>query len=171
LTFGLGILILQGVFRRKSLAGVNIMALHTSVAVQHVAMPRSAMGPKHMPKHEINPLWSICLVLSHMFGYLEQKLQGRSRKSLFFRTSNFFGSEKFQVSAHVLPIKKVLKYKITFSCTFAVIQFLDNIGSLPFISWAISMTPSVYYFVMPIYGGCAKFQWPFKKFRKNVFYP
>jgi hypothetical protein len=35
------------------------------------------------------------LVLSHMFGFVEQKLLGRSRKY-------FFGSEKFQVSAHVL---------------------------------------------------------------------
>jgi hypothetical protein len=43
------------------------------------------------------------LVLSHMFGYLEQKLLGRSRKSLVFLKSNFFGSEKIQVSAHVLP--------------------------------------------------------------------
>jgi hypothetical protein len=40
-------------------------------------------------------LMSILLVMSHMFGYVEQKLLGRSR--------NFFGSEKFQVSAHVLP--------------------------------------------------------------------
>jgi hypothetical protein len=37
------------------------------------------------------------------FGYVEQKLLGRSRKSLVFLKSNFFGSEKFQVSAHVLP--------------------------------------------------------------------
>jgi hypothetical protein len=44
----------------------------------------------------------ILLVLSHMFGYGEQKLLGRSRKSLVFLESNFFGSEKFQVSAHVL---------------------------------------------------------------------
>jgi hypothetical protein len=44
-------------------------------------------------------------------------------------SSNFFGSEKFQVSAHVLPKHKVLLCKITFSCTFAVIQILDNIGS------------------------------------------
>jgi hypothetical protein len=57
-------------------------------------------------------LWSIFLVLPHMFGYLEQKLLGRSRKSLVFLKSNFFSSEKFQVSAHVLP---------------------------PIISWAISM--------------------------------
>jgi hypothetical protein len=33
-----------------------------------------------------------------------------------------------------------------FSCTFAVIKILDNIGSLPFISWAISMKLSDYYF-------------------------
>jgi hypothetical protein len=50
---------------------------------------------------------SFFLVLSHMFGYLEQKLRpkllSRSRKSLFFLQSNFFGSEKFKVSAHVLP--------------------------------------------------------------------
>jgi hypothetical protein len=46
--------------------------------------------------------------------------------------SNFFGSEKFQVS-----------------CTFAVIQTLDNIGSLPFFSWAISMKLSNYYFSCP----------------------
>jgi hypothetical protein len=46
-------------------------------------------------------LWSIFLVLS--IGYVEQKLLGRSRKSLVFLKSNFFGSENFQVSAHVLP--------------------------------------------------------------------
>jgi hypothetical protein len=34
-------------------------------------------------------------------------------------------------------------------------QILDNIGSLPFISWAISMKLSDYYFVMPIYR-CAE---------------
>jgi hypothetical protein len=45
--------------------------------------------------------YSPFLVLSHM--YVEQKLLGRSRKSLVFLKSNFFGSEKFQVSAHVLP--------------------------------------------------------------------
>jgi hypothetical protein len=44
----------------------------------------------------------LVLVLSHMFGYLEQKLLGRSRKSLVFLKSNFFGSEEFQVLAHVL---------------------------------------------------------------------
>jgi hypothetical protein len=48
-------------------------------------------------------LYSIFLILSHMFGYLEQNLLGRSWKSLFFFQSNFFGSEKFQVSADVLP--------------------------------------------------------------------
>jgi hypothetical protein len=30
-------------------------------------------------------------------------------------------------------------FKITLFCTFAVIQILDNIGSLPFISLAIAM--------------------------------
>jgi hypothetical protein len=43
------------------------------------------------------------LVLSHIFGHLEQKLLGRLWKSLVFLKSNFFGSEKFQVPAHVLP--------------------------------------------------------------------
>jgi hypothetical protein len=38
-----------------------------------------------------------------MFGYVEQKLEGRSQKGLVFLKSNFFGSEKFQVSARVLP--------------------------------------------------------------------
>jgi hypothetical protein len=32
-----------------------------------------------------------------------------------------------------------------FSCTFAIIQILDNIGSLPVISWAISMKYSDYF--------------------------
>jgi hypothetical protein len=45
----------------------------------------------------------VLLFLSHMFGYLEQKLLSRSRKSLVFLKSNFFSSEKVQVSAHVLP--------------------------------------------------------------------
>jgi hypothetical protein len=99
----------------------------------------------------------ILLVLSHMFGYVEQKLLGCSQKCLVFLRSMFFGSEKFQVSAHVLPKLNVLLCKITFSCTFAVIQILNNIGSLPFISWAISMKLSGYYFFMPIYR-CAKFR-------------
>jgi hypothetical protein len=34
------------------------------------------------------------LVLSHMFGYVEQKLLGRSQQSLVFLKSNLFGSEK-----------------------------------------------------------------------------
>jgi hypothetical protein len=51
--------------------------------------------------------------------------------------------------------KKFCSVKITFSCTFAVIQILDNIGSIPFISWAISMKLSGYYFFMSIYT-CAK---------------
>jgi hypothetical protein len=41
--------------------------------------------------------------------------------------------------------------KIAISCTFAVIQILDNIGSLPFISWAISIKLPGYYLFMPIY--------------------
>jgi hypothetical protein len=90
-----------------------------------------------------------------MFGYVEQKLLGRSRKSLVFLKSNFFGSEKFQVSAHIFRNKKFCSVKITFSCTFAVIQILGNIGSLPFISWTISMKLSDYYVFMPIYT-CAK---------------
>jgi hypothetical protein len=39
-------------------------------------------------------MYSIIVVLSHMFGYLEQKLLGRLRKSLFFLKSNFFGQWK-----------------------------------------------------------------------------
>jgi hypothetical protein len=38
-----------------------------------------------------------------MFGDMEQKLLGRWKKSLVFLKSNFFGSEKFQVLAQVLP--------------------------------------------------------------------
>jgi hypothetical protein len=95
---------------------------------------------------------------------MEQKLLGRSRKSLAFHKSNFFGSEKFQVSAICFAeIKSLVVY--TFSCTFAVIQILDNISSLPFISWAISMKHSGYYFFMPIYG-CAKFRWQISKNKK-----
>jgi hypothetical protein len=40
-------------------------------------------------------LLSIFLVLSHTFGYLEQKLLDRLWKSLFFLKSNFYVSEKF----------------------------------------------------------------------------
>jgi hypothetical protein len=36
-----------------------------------------------------------------------------------------------------------------FSCTFVVIQIFDNIGSLPVISWAISIKLFDYYFFMP----------------------
>jgi hypothetical protein len=50
-----------------------------------------------------NDNYGIFLVLSYMFGYLEQKLLGRSQKSLVFPKSNFFGSEKFQVSTYFLP--------------------------------------------------------------------
>jgi hypothetical protein len=50
------------------------------------------------------------------------------------------------------PIDRTILWKglVTFSCTFAVIQILDNIGSLPVVSWAISMKLSDYYFFMPI---------------------
>jgi hypothetical protein len=37
-------------------------------------------------------------------------------------------------------------FTVLFSCTFAVIQILDIIGSLHFISWAISMKLSCYCF-------------------------
>jgi hypothetical protein len=48
-------------------------------------------------------LYRIPLVLSHMFGFVvEQKLLGRSQTSLVFLKSSFFGSEKSQVTAHVL---------------------------------------------------------------------
>jgi hypothetical protein len=40
-----------------------------------------------------------------------------------------------------------------------VIQILENIGSLPFISGAISMKLSGYYFLMPIYR-CAIEKYP-----------
>jgi hypothetical protein len=43
-------------------------------------------------------IYPILLVLLHMFGYLEQKLLGRLQKCLVFLKSNFFSSEKFQVS-------------------------------------------------------------------------
>jgi hypothetical protein len=46
--------------------------------------------------------------------------------------------------------KKFCSVKSRFpSCTFAVIQILDKIGSLPFISWAISMKLSDYFFSCP----------------------
>jgi hypothetical protein len=73
-----------------------------------------------------------------MFEHVEQKQLERSEKSLFFlqyRQCIVFGSDKCQVCS-----------KITFSCTFAVIQIFDNIRS-PFISWAISMKLSGYNFV------------------------
>jgi hypothetical protein len=46
---------------------------------------------------------------------------------------------------------KFRSVKITFSCTFAVTHIYDNIGSLPFISWAISMERSGYYFFGTIF--------------------
>jgi hypothetical protein len=61
---------------------------------------RSIAGPitnRLMIVHRANNVqYSICLVLSHMFGYLEQKLPGRSRKSLVFLKSICLGSEKFR---------------------------------------------------------------------------
>jgi hypothetical protein len=74
-------------------------------------------------------LCSILLVLSHMLGYREQKLLGRSRKSLFFLKSNFVGSEKFQASAHVCRNKKFCSVKSRFpvhlpSCKFWTILAL-----------------------------------------------
>jgi hypothetical protein len=78
-------------------------------------------------------VYHILIVLLHMFGDVEQKLLDRSQKALVFFQINFF-----------------------------VIQILDNIGSLLFISWAISMKLSGYYFFMPIYG-CAKFRWKISK--------
>jgi hypothetical protein len=92
-----------------------------------------------------------------MFGYLEQKLLGRSRKSLVFLKSNFL---KFR---HMFCRNKFcFCVKSRFPVHLPLIHILDNIGSLPFISWAISMTLSGYYFFMPIYG-CAKFRWKISK--------
>jgi hypothetical protein len=93
----------------------------------------SVMGIEPTTYHAKNmKLKSILLVLSHMFGFVEQKLLGRSRKSLVFLESNFFSSEKFQVSVPYMFCrnKKFWECKITISCTFAVIQIFDNIGSL-----------------------------------------
>jgi hypothetical protein len=45
--------------------------------------------------------------------------------------------EKPAINSHVVQLSYT-------SCTFAVIQIWDNIGSLPFISWAISMKISGY---------------------------
>jgi hypothetical protein len=82
---------------------------------------------------------------------VEQKLLCRSQeKVLFFLNLFFFGSEQFQVAEITSFV-----VEITFSCIFAATQIVDNIGSLPFISWAISMKLSGYYFFIPIYR-CAK---------------
>jgi hypothetical protein len=80
---------------------------------------------------------SIFLVLSHVFGYVEEKLLGRQQKSLVFLL-HFYVCEFLSF--------------VTFSCTFAAIQILDNIGCIPFISWVISMKLSGYYFFMHIYS-------------------
>jgi hypothetical protein len=42
------------------------------------------------------------IFLSHMFGYMEQRLLGQLQKSSVFLKSNFFGSEKFQIG-HFIP--------------------------------------------------------------------
>jgi hypothetical protein len=75
-----------------------LSANNIEMNVHMVERPKSKIVPKY---HMIySPIF---LALSHMFGYLEQKQLGRSRKSLVFLKYNFFGNEKFQVSAHVLP--------------------------------------------------------------------
>jgi hypothetical protein len=56
----------------------------------------------------VSYLWlkSIFLVLSHMFGYLEQKLLGQLRKSLFFLKSNFYVGENFKFQCNPFSNKK-----------------------------------------------------------------
>jgi hypothetical protein len=72
-----------------------------------------------------------------MFGYLEQKLLGRSRKSLVFLKNKKFWSVKSRFPVHLV---------------YRVIQILDNIGSLPFISWAISMKLSGYRILFSVFA-------------------
>jgi hypothetical protein len=59
---------------------------HTPVVFKSVVLKNESMLVKivgHLGDEADYNLWSICLVLSHMFGYVEQKLLGRSRKSFF----------------------------------------------------------------------------------------
>jgi hypothetical protein len=71
---------------------------------------------KSSTQHNYTPIF---LVLSHMFGYVEQKLLGRSWK-LFFLNLMFSAVRNFK-----------------FYCRFAVpvIQIVDNIGSLGRFQW------------------------------------
>jgi hypothetical protein len=64
------------------------------------------------------------------FGMWGKNYWTERKKSLFFLQSNFFVSENFYVSTRFAEI--IFLVKITFSCTFAVIQILDNIGAIPF---------------------------------------
>jgi hypothetical protein len=50
-----------------------------------------------------NQTFSYCFSsVAYMYNYVEQRLLDRSQKFLFFLKSIFFGSDKFQISAHVL---------------------------------------------------------------------
>jgi hypothetical protein len=61
------------------------------------------------------------------------------REKFWFFLNLIFSAVRNFKFRHMFCRKKALWCKITFSCTFAAIQILDNIGSLTVISWAISM--------------------------------
>jgi hypothetical protein len=88
-------------------------------------------------------IWST-LAVAHMIWCLPQWGTGRtkildgSNSGPFLHQLPNLGSPTTPKFRHMFcRNKKFCSVKITFSCTFAVIQILDNIGSLPFISLAI----------------------------------
>jgi hypothetical protein len=69
---------------------IFLLLLYDAAALKHDKRVRKKLFYKQnqIETDYINPFF---LVLSHMFGYVEQKLSGRSpRKGLVFLKSNFF---------------------------------------------------------------------------------
>jgi hypothetical protein len=98
----------SSIIRRLRNRKVNQCSVNNSVNEKYVHRNAFLFGGKHAFSESVlryycikgrdsKLLYPIFLVLSHMLGYLEQKLLDRLQNSLVFLKSNFFGSDKFQV--------------------------------------------------------------------------
>jgi hypothetical protein len=87
-----------------------------------------------------------------MFGDLEQILLGRSWKSLVFLKDLIFSAVTN------------FKFRHMFSCTFAIIQILNKIGSTVYFLGDFNEIFRLLFVhtCIPIYG-CAKFHWKISK--------
>jgi hypothetical protein len=78
---------------------------------------------------------------------VEQKLLQADREKVWFFLNQIFSAVRnFKFRHMVCRNKKFCSVKSRFPVHLPLIKILDNIGSPPVISWAISMKLSNYYF-------------------------